>query len=212
VIDWDNVEPVPVKLCAVSLEHRITNELETELLGYDVSLVPQQSEMFRQTLLRIEENRTEQDALYQLHMKSRENLVLDRILRAEGWDLSRLTKHYGDLMAKPLERTRNNLEGARTAWDNMVDVWFHQRGRGLPDWPAFVEIQEGLAIYEQTFIHRLKRKMEKARQKQMFRVVSMLSRIFPSWKWAGRKRCYLESRLADVYEWSMSEFCLWAIQ
>jgi hypothetical protein len=29
VIDWDNVEPQPVKLCALSLQHRITSKIVT---------------------------------------------------------------------------------------------------------------------------------------------------------------------------------------
>jgi hypothetical protein len=174
-------------------------------------LVPEQSDLFRQTFLGIERNRTGGDALYQLQLKSQENLILGRILRA-GVDLPFLMKHFGDSLAEPLARTNKNLEAARRLWDSLVQERFEQLGRGLPDWPAFVEIQEGLEIYQRTPFHRFQRRLNKAWQRQTFRIVYLLSRSFPSWKWVARRQCYLESALSDEYETSMSDICQWAIQ
>jgi hypothetical protein len=182
-------------------------DVELEDIGYHTDLGPHQDELYLQTILRIEENRTSSDDLYQLYRKSRENLVLSRILRAH-MGLPSLMKYYGDIVAEPLMKTQNNLDAARIEWDKLVNESFHQRGRGVPDWPIFIEIQEGLGIYGS----RLKRRLMKLWQKQVFRTVNVLSAEFPSWKWAARKRCYLESVFSNVYESAMSDYCQWAIQ
>jgi hypothetical protein len=208
VIDWDNVEPVPMKLCAISLGDRLsTLHGEWDVDGYHSDLVPDQDELYRQTILRIEDNMTSNHDLSQLYLVSRENLVLSRIF-AHLWDLPLLMKHYEDILAEPLTRSPKNLEAARAQWDNLVDVRFRKRGRGLPDWPNFIEIQEGLEIYGS----RLKRRIKRMWQKQVFRTVNVLSAEFPKWKWAAKKRCYLESVFSNVYERAMSDYCQWAIE
>lgn len=196
-----------MKLCAVSLGHRLNAEGESDGDKYHIDLDPDQDELYRQTIRQIEDNRTSNHDLSKLYLESQENLILTRILRF-SFDIPSLMEYHEDILAEPLTRSQKNLEAARAQWDNLVDESFRKRGRGLPDWPIFVEIQEGLGIYGS----RLKRRIKSLWEKQVFRTVNVLSAEFPKWKWAAKKRCYLESVFSNVYERAMSDYCQWAIE
>ena len=52
-----------------------------------------------------------------------------------------------NFLAEALHRSPETLEQAASEWEAFADELFRNKGRVIPDWPQYVEIQEGVGIY-----------------------------------------------------------------
>jgi hypothetical protein len=193
------VKPVPLRLSAISLEHRIFDGREQR--GPEKPyLNPSQGEYFRQELARFEQERSSSDTLSQLYLKSTENRFLYQVLLWKGQRLPDFQEFHSEFMEEALERTLDNLALAASVWEQFSNDFFRKQGRPIPDWPMYVEIQKDLGIYGTSQYHQLGRMLKKRAQERLKVTFDNLCRIFPGWTWAARKRCYLTAVFWNQYK------------
>jgi hypothetical protein len=187
------VIPVPFRLSALSLGQR--------LFGVripDWFLNPDQEALFHTHLAQIEQKRPWSTPVSQLYMDSKENAFLyDIIQRSNPKNFARLYEYYEEFEA--LTRNPDTLAHAAAEWDVFTSVFFQKRGRPIPDWPSYVEIQQGLGRYGSTEYHRYGRRLKMKVQEELKVIFEHISQQFPEWKWAARKHCYLTAALWHHY-------------
>ena len=111
-----------------------------------------------------------------------------------------LRAHYGDLLSVALKRSPEALSAVASEWASFKYSWFQQYERPVPDWPAYVEIQEGLGIYGRTRWHRFGRRVKRLAQELLFMTTQHVCRYFDGWEWAAKKQRYLSKVLTSEYE------------
>jgi len=84
-------------------------------------------------------------------------------------------------------------------WNNFVSEFYLSLGRPVPDWPAYVDIQESLGIIGSGRYHRAARRFKKTVQKTLMTIFDRICDLFPGWLWAEKKRCYLSGALCETY-------------
>lgn len=101
----------------------------------------------------------------EMFLDSKENQFLGQILRPRKRNFGDLRWQHGRLLAEALRRTPEALELAASAWKVFVSDYF--RDRPVPDWPQYVEIQEGLGLYGRSPFERTFRKLKRTAQKRL---------------------------------------------
>ena len=194
------MRPFPLKLTTISLEDRLNTESDTfDTDGLDLRIDPKQSVFFHQELTRIEKERTWIYSLSELYLESRKSRFLERLLTKRHWDFPLLQQHYDDLLASALEPSPEALSAAADAWEWFKYSYFGKYRLPVPDWPVYVEIQEGLGIYGRTWAHRYGRRVKRVAQRHMLRIFQYVCRHFGGWKWAAEKQRYLKGVLTSEY-------------
>ena len=125
--------------------------------------------------------------LYRGCLKSTENQFSDRILLRTVFDMNLLKKHYPRQFDEASQRTPEKVKGAAKIWVAFERIYFASQGNPVPDWPPYVEIQEGLGRCGTSPIHRFRRKMKAFGRRQLLRVFEKLCIIFPNWKFVHRR-------------------------
>jgi hypothetical protein len=199
VIDWDDVKPLPLTLSAISLHARMFQHMKVTV---DLNL--DQIDFFSQEITRLERERSSSDTLSQLQLNSDsdENVFLIDLITSTRF--SRIREKHGTSLAEALKQSPDTLAGAAAAWTCFADTFFRNRGRPVPDWPIYVEIQEALGIYGKFGQYR--RMMKKNIQEHLKVVFDKLCLTFPEWKMAARIQCYLTAALSNEYEFSSGKF------
>ena len=160
VIDWDDVSAVPLKLSAISIRESLWN-------GQEIKLDNEQAQLFQHELGRIEQNSSSHE-WSQMFLHSKENKFLSDILRPrEALSFAALRLLYRELLAEALHRTPETLELAASEWKAFTDETFRNRGRPVPDWPQYVEIQEALGLRGRSSFERTLRKLKRTTQKRL---------------------------------------------
>jgi len=139
IVDWDNVAAVPLKLSALSIEESFWEAPE-------VKLDRKQARLFQSELNRIERKKSFSTEWSQMFQQSKENEFLFDILRS-GCDIADLRWKYREFLTEALHRSQETIKQAASEWEAFVDEFFRNKGRVIPDWPQYVEIQEGVGIY-----------------------------------------------------------------
>ena len=190
---------IPLKLSAVSIGDRQFVTLTNKKIRLT------QSEFFKEELQRIEWERSESTELSQLYLNSIENSFLHHILR-NGADLPELQLHYPSLVKDALQRSPDTLIYIRSEWNDFSEKFFNSRGRPVPDWPLYVEIQEGLRLYGRTPYHRFGRILKKEALLKLKTLMNWICARFEDWEWAAQKRCYLEGYSLNKYKLSTGNY------
>jgi hypothetical protein len=194
VVDWDGVVPIPLEISALSLQDRMfSSSIVSPLLNEN------QQELFSQQLDRIEQERISSDLLSQLHLNSEEkNIFLLDIVTMSN--MSIIQQRHSKFMAEALKESPDKLSRAAAAWEGIADTLFRKRGRPVPDWPIYVEIQETLGIYGKLAHQRYRRETKKKIQETLKDVFDKLCLQFPEWKMAARIQCYFTAALWEKYK------------
>lgn len=151
---------VPLKLSAISIEETITCEPQTAKLN------EMQIQMFLDELTRIEQNNRGTNELAQLFRQSTENKFLFDILRPRPeFTFQKLRRQYPRLMADALRRSKQSIDLAASQWNIFTTEMYTDRGQPIPDWPQYIEIQEGLGLYGRSRLERVGRKLKRRAQK-----------------------------------------------
>ena len=151
---------VPLKLSAISIEETITCE------PHAAKLNEMQVQMFLDELNRIEQNNRSTNELAQLFRQSTENKFLFDILRPRAeFTLDNLRRQYPRLMTDALHRSKQAIDLAASQWNIFTTEMYTDRGQPIPDWPQYIEIQEGLGLYGRSRLERVVRKFKRRTQK-----------------------------------------------
>jgi hypothetical protein len=148
VVDWDFVMPVPFRVSATSLEHRLFNGCER----IKSSLNLDQGVYFREELIKIEKERSTSN-LSRIYSNSSLNLFLDHVLLWPRMDLPLLELFHPEFVKIALERTPESLANAAAEWDLFQDSFFLRKGKPVSKRPMYVEIQKGLVVHQSKY-HR----------------------------------------------------------
>ena len=169
--------------------------------GSNRSLNETQDELFRIELLRIEQNRSSSDQfsmLYQLESEQH----LEELHYILNWTREAINDDlllFPDLANKALDRSPARLARAAAEWNSFANEFYTMRGRPVPDWPMYVQIQEDFGIYGKTRLHRLGRFLKRRLQERLKRVLERACLQYPQWEWIAQKHCYLTAALSDQY-------------
>jgi hypothetical protein len=159
IIDWDNVSGVPINLSAVSLAESFWRS------DPRYSLNKENFEFFQTELSRIEQKTSSASNFSDMLLHSREHMFLREIL-VHYQGISFLKQRYPEIVSEALERSPKNIAIAASLWAEFSNTFYISRGRPIPDIPLYVEIQEGLGMYErgsiQRFVRRIKEKLTKS--------------------------------------------------
>lgn len=130
---------------------------------------------------------------------SAENWFLFNILHI-GLNLTTLQEIMPNQLAEALTKSPATMKRIRSEWELFVVNFFTDRGRPLPDWPIYVDIQEELGIFGTSPVARKLRKIKRSGQRKMGRMFQRISTMFPKWGWAAQKSCYYHALFWDKYE------------
>jgi hypothetical protein len=106
-------------------------------------------DLFQQELRRIEQEKSSSTEWSQMFRHSKENHFMTAILRW-GYELPRLQQVYPDLLAKALKRSPERIAAAVSEWKAFTDELYLSKGRPVPDYPEYVEIQEAIEKYKRS--------------------------------------------------------------
>lgn len=106
-------------------------------------------DLFQQELRRIEQEKSSSTEWSQMFRHSKENHFMAAILRW-GYELPRLQQVYPDLLAKALKRSPERIAGAVSEWKAFMDELYLSKGRPVPDYPEYMEIQKAIEKYKRS--------------------------------------------------------------
>jgi hypothetical protein len=159
-----------------------------------------QSQQFDDEFRRLEWERSSSDRLLQLYLnESKVSLFLDRILLRPDYDLPQLALSFPELLREALTKNPQIMPHIAWEWQAFTEEFFLSRGRPVPDWSQYVEVQQGLGLYGQTKYHRIARETKRKVQMALELVLRPVCGLYPGWGWASRKHCYLTAALSDEY-------------
>lgn len=115
---------------------------------------------------------------------------INKLRHDVGPDMNRMQRLYPRFFNEAMQ---SPPEAVAEEWDWFSEEFFLNRGRPIPDWNAYREIQQ---TFGRGKFAVLKKNVEIV-LKQLFDEVCM---AFPAWQWAAKKRCYLEGALSERYE------------
>ena len=119
-----------------------------------------------------------------MFLLSKENNSLDDILRPGQATVLRICHwNRGNFWKKLFVET---LELSDSEWRAFAGDTFRDRGCPVPDWPPFVEIQEGLGLCGRSLFERTLRKLKRTAQKELN---VLWDEFCESWwkSWKGQK-------------------------
>jgi hypothetical protein len=199
VLDWDGAVPLPLPMTTYSLNEKMFPKYPGR---QNWSLNETQDELFRTELLRIEQNRSSSDQFSILHQESKRHLFLDDLHYIHNWTPEAINDHlllFPDLVKEALNRSPVRLARAAVEWNSFANQFYTMRGRPVPDWPMYVQIQEDFGIYGKTRLHRLGRLLKRRLQERLSPVLERACLQYPQWKWVAQKHCYLTAALSEQY-------------
>jgi hypothetical protein len=166
IIDWDDVAAIPLKLSAISIEDLMWGNHEHSDIVAKAKLDSKQAQYFLSELSRLEQEVFSSTEWSQMFLRSKENQFLSSLLRPrKGMTLAYLRQNYPEIMSRALHRSPETLGLAVSEWKAFTNHYFISRGRPIPDWPQYVEIQERLESYVSSSFERTLRRLKRNAQK-----------------------------------------------
>ena len=168
-----------------------------------------QSEKFQGELRRLDQQRLNGSQLFDSYDEypDSENLFLSLVFY--GTSLPILNRTFPGLLKDVLALSEGRRRDIEVEWKNFAAEFYVARGRPIPDWPCYVEIQESLGILRGGHYAREARKFKKILQRKLKTCFDIIHEKFPGWKWAARTHCYLSSAVGDEYKLPSGNFsCL----
>jgi hypothetical protein len=166
-----------------------------------IRIEPEQEDFFHQELRRIEMERSpNSSAITSQWLNAERNVfTLMVIISWSGYlnDQFLETKHK-KFFDEALERSPENMKLARAEWEWFVETFYTQMGRPLPDWPIYIEIQEGLRIDRNSY-QRLARVLKAQVYWLLKKAFGGMAKRYPSWRWAREQHCYYSAGLLEKY-------------
>lgn len=112
-----------------------------------------------------------------LESSNHENLFLCKILG--GASLAQLNYSFPDHIKEVLSWASVHRNDLVVEWELFASKYYLQYGRPLPEWPAFVDIQESLGIMGGTQYHQAGRKYKRTAQEKLQLVFDRICEVFP---------------------------------
>jgi hypothetical protein len=156
-------------------------------------------------LRRIEAERLSSNYFSSLCEDSKRNFFLHNLLPRLN-DLEVLRGSFSEYIEDLLDRSPERLAYAASKWKSLSQKFFLDKGRPVPDWPMYVEIQEELGIYGRSRLHRLQRVLKRKVQQRLKDIFERVTLLYPQWNWAARSYCYLTAALSNHYKLPSGRF------
>jgi hypothetical protein len=147
--------------------------------------------MYYEEIRKLQMSRPPSFNLSQTYLHPHENDFLAHILY--GFNRPLLELGFRQLLEEALRRTPEALARAAMNWDDLSKRMFTSRGLAIPESSIFDNIQQELGIYGSTRYARGSRGVKRSSRDRLLDVLKRLLTIYPDWKWAERKYCYLRS-------------------
>lgn len=203
IIDWDSTWATPLLGTIQSLNQNLFEcNIYPEPERHRNILDEQQDTLFLKELYRICKERSSSDRIAKLYRDSERNLFLfiANFLSNEKLAQNIIDHRLRNLLKEALKRSPTRLARAAEEWEKFTDGFFKKRGRPVPDWPIYVEIQEDLGLYRNGRVARLERLLKRAVHEQLKASFEVICLRYPQWKWAARKHCYYTAALWNEYK------------
>jgi hypothetical protein len=115
----------------------------------EAKLDSKQARFFQSELSRLEQESFSSTEWSQMFIHSKENQFLFFLLRPRtGMTFAYLRQEYPEILSEALHRSPETLGLAASEWKAFKNNYFVSRGRPVPDWTQYVEIEEALALHE----------------------------------------------------------------
>lgn len=108
-------------------------------------------------------------------------------------------KAFPGMLKDILQESASNMKATKIEWERLAAQYYSTRGRPVPDWAQYIEIQEGLGLIENTDYHRNVRRLKKRGQELLKIVFDVIGSTFPNSKWVQKKQCYLTAAVSSRY-------------
>ena len=132
----------------------------------EAKLDSKQAQFFQSELSRLEQESFSSTEWSQMFLHSKENQFLFFILRPrKGMTFAYLRQEYPEILSEALHRSPETLGLAASEWKAFTNNYFVSRGRPVPDWPQYVEIEEALALHELSLFETVLRRFKRTAQK-----------------------------------------------
>jgi hypothetical protein len=158
------------------------------------------STYFQEEIERLDRLRPSAQRLSHLYNSSHSNEALFlHVTLVTPLNTTRLAKINATLVEKILERSPENLANIASQWHSFTEQFFTSKGRPVPDWPQYVNVQEELGIFGKTPGHRYGRRIRRLAQEQLKNALDVVCKRYPNWEWAKQTHCYFTAALVPEY-------------
>jgi len=156
------------------------------------------SDQFRKTRERLQREDIElrNAQFYQSPIGSNEAFFIYYLLL---WGLDDAIKAFPELLREVIQTAAKDPARIAAEWHSFANEFYTSRGRPIPDWDQYIEIQEELGLIRKTQFRRVIRRVKKKAQKVLKTVLDQVCISFPNWKEGSRKRCQLIAATYDSY-------------
>ena len=200
IIDWESVEAVPSNLSpATEIEMWFFNpqyiEAHTSFSHFHVTYADQ----FRETRERLQRQDIElrNAQLYESPIPSNEAFFIHYLLT---WGLTEAISAFPELIRDAIRTATKDPGRISSEWQSFATEFYTSRGRPIPDWVQYIEIQEELGLIGTTRCHRIARRVKREAQIILKAVLDKVCILFPNWKEASRQRCQLIAATSHRYK------------
>ena len=184
----------PLKMTALSLRERFYH---LYFIDRNVSFTDFHIYSSDESVHALQVRGNDRPSLNYLEESNHENLFLCKIF--EGASLAQLNYSFPDHVKDTLSWASEHRNDLVVEWELFASKFYLQYGRPLPEWPAYVDIQESLGIMGASQYHQAARKYKRTAQYKLKLIFDRICEVFPGWKWAAMKRCYLSGALCEKY-------------
>lgn len=200
IIDWDLASLVPLRLTAQPLEDILFPAQIIRAATRRKVLNETQEDEFVAEVQALEKTISPGGHVAQLFADADINAFLYNALVTGN--VSTLRELNVWLWREATEKTPQAMESARWLWKAVVKN-FEENNRPVPDWPLFIEMQEGLELRETNLWSRIKRGVERIRLKGLLALMDNLPPWVPKNDWVEKRHCYLRAMFAEKWEFDL---------
>lgn len=155
----------PLKLSAISINDLMWVNENSDIVS-ESKLDNKQVQFFQSELTRLEREYFSSTEWSQMFLYSRENQFLFFLLRPrKGMTFAYLKQEYPEIVSEALHRSPETLGLAFSEWKAFKNSCFISRGRPVPDWPQYMEIEEAFALHELSSFEIILRRFKRTAQK-----------------------------------------------
>jgi len=115
------------------------------------------------------------------------------------WGLNMAMDAFPELMSEAIQTALKDPARIASEWQSFATEFYTSRGRLVPDWGQYVEIQEELRLIGKASFHRVVRLVKKQAQRILRAVLNKVCISFPDSKEARKKRCQLIATTSNKY-------------
>jgi hypothetical protein len=204
VIDLDLLKAVPVCLCPRSPEQLF---FRPEYVEDDNSIAStfhiERSELFQEQFNKLQRHQSEfvYQNFFQKSLRGVERFFIQYLFENQ---LAATIDAFPDMVWEVIRNSTKTPLRIKYEWESFVTEFFTSRGRAIPNWDRYIEVQEGLGLIGKS--DRRARVLKRKAQEVLKGAFYVISNSFPHWNWAAKRHCYLVSAGTSRYRLTSGSF------